>query len=108
MKSVRNHIFLLAVVLAAASCSKGYEVRFTNYYIEPMDSVIIGNNTVVFKAIELQASTGFSKIERGKYPIRCISKTKKKFSSEITIPSTGKGKRTIQIDGISQISILEE
>lgn len=108
MKNCSLNIFLVLLVLIQVSCDKGYEVRFTNYYIEPMDSVIIGNRLIVFTAVELQASTGYSKIQKGKHAIECISKTKKRFSSEINIPSSGKGKRTIQIDGINQISILEE
>jgi hypothetical protein len=90
------------------SCDKGYQLRFTNYYIEPMDSVVVGDNKVVFKGVELQASTGYEKIKKGKYAIMCVSKGKKRFYSNITIPGKGSGKRTIQIDGISQISILEE
>jgi hypothetical protein len=108
MKKNHLHIFFFLFAVGLISCDKGYEVRFTNYYIEPMDSVVIGNNKIVFKAIELQANTPYVKIEKGKYGVQCISKTKKKFYSEISIPSSGKGKRTIEIDGINQISILEE
>lgn len=108
MKNFGLNIFLILCVLSFASCDKGYEVRFTNYYIEPMDSVIIGDRMIVFTAVELQASTGYNAIGKGKHSIQCVSKTKKRFSSEINIPSSGKGKRTIQIDGINQISILEE
>jgi hypothetical protein len=96
------------IALLFVSCDKGYEVRFTNYYIEPVDSVIIGSNKIVFKNIELQATTGYEKISKGKYSIQCVSHGKKRFFSSISIPGSGKGKRTIQIDGINQISILEE
>ena len=108
MKNCGLNIFLILSVLLLTACDKGYEVRFTNYYIEPMDSVIIGNRMIVFTGVELQASTGYNAIGKGKHSIECVSRTKKRFSSEINIPSTGKGKRTIQIDGINQISILEE
>ena len=91
-----------------SSCDKGYEVRFTNYYIEPMDSVVLGNNKIVFVKIGLENSSDFSKISKGTYPITLISQSKKKFYTSIVIPKKGSGKRTIQIDGISQISILEE
>lgn len=108
MKNRGLNIFLAVSGLLLASCDKGYEVRFTNYYIEPMDSVIIGDRMIVFTGVELQASTGYKAIGKGKHSIECVSKTKKRFSSEISIPSTGNGKRTVQIDGINQISILEE
>jgi hypothetical protein len=99
-------LFISAILMT--SCDKGFEVRFSNYYIEPLDTVIIGNNKIIFQGIEPEATTSFSKISKGKYSITCISRTKKKFYSSIQIPRQGSGKRTIQIDGISQISILEE
>lgn len=99
---------LLLLALFGASCDKGYQVRFVNYYNEPIDSVVVGSNKLVFKAIELQAKSPYYDLSKGKYGILIVSKTKKRFSSSITIPSTGTGKRTIQIDGIEQISILEE
>jgi hypothetical protein len=73
-----------------------------------MDSVIVGNNKVVFKNILHDSTTEFNKISKGNYQVLFISKTKRKFASTLSIPKTGSGKRTIQIDGISQISILEE
>lgn len=100
--------FSVLFLLLFASCDKGYEVRFTNYYIEPMDSVVIGSNKLVMKNIEIMTSTDYNKLAKGKYNIECISHSKKRFSSTINIPSSGSGKRTIQIDGISQIAVLEQ
>jgi hypothetical protein len=110
MKALKTlkFIFFGLIGFLLTSCDKGYDIRFTNYYIEPMDSVIVGDNKIVFTAIELQATTGYKEIKKGKYSIECISRTKKKFYSSITIPGKGEGKRTIQIDGVNQISILEE
>jgi hypothetical protein len=99
---------IVLFALFATSCDKGYTVGFVNYYTEPMDSVVIGNNKLVYTAIELQATTEYFKLAKGKYTILIISKTKKKFYSSITIPKTGSGKRSIQIDAIEQINILEE
>ncbi|MDI1356432.1 MAG: hypothetical protein PSX36_16060 [bacterium] len=99
-------LFGLLVILS--SCDKGYEVRFTNYYIEPMDSVVVGNNAIVFKNVELQKTTDFTKLSKGTYQIRLITTTKKRFYTSLTIPKTGTGKRTIQIDAITQMAILEE
>jgi hypothetical protein len=105
---MKNSILISLLVILISSCDKGYEVRFSNYYIEPMDSVVIGDNKLVFTNVELQSSTEYRKINKGKYSITCISRTKKRFTSELNIPGKGSGKRTIQIDGINQISILEE
>lgn len=99
---------IIAIAAGFVSCDKGYEVRFSNYYIEPMDSVIIGNNKVVFVKTPLETTTEFRKITKGNYHIICVSENKKRFYSQISIPSKGSGKRTVQIDGINQISILEE
>jgi hypothetical protein len=106
----KHHIvlFFLPLLLLVASCDKGYQVRFTNYYIEPMDSVIIGNNYIVFTDIDLESTTDYKKLMSGKHWIRYVSRTNKKFYSTMVIPSKGSGKRTVQIDGIEQISILEE
>jgi hypothetical protein len=73
-----------------------------------MDSVVIGNNKLVLQNVKFEETTQFYNLSKGKYGINCVSKSKKRFSSSFTIPSSGTGKRTIQIDGISQISILEE
>ena len=101
-------LFSACFIFFMSSCSKGYEVRFTNYYIEPMDSVIIGDNAIVFKNIDLESASDYTKLKKGKYHVTCISKMKKKFYSSITIPKSGDGKRSIQIDAVNSISILED
>jgi hypothetical protein len=110
MKILRSTLRLLifVVALCLGSCSKGYQVRFTNYYIETMDSVIIGNNTLVFTNIPLLSQSDYSKIGSGDYKITCVTNNKKKFFSSISIPPSGSGKRTIQIDAIKNFSILED
>src|SRR5260370_1249592 len=101
-------LFVTCAVFFLSSCSKGYEVRFVNYYIEPMDSVVIGNNILVFTNIDLESQSEYQKIGKGNHTIKCISKNKKKFYSVLVIPKNGDGKRTIQIDAINSISILED
>lgn len=109
MNVLKSHILILILPLALfTSCGKGYEVRFTNYYTEPIDSVVIGENKLVLKDVELQDDTDYYALSKGKYSVQIISKTKKRFYSSITIPTSGTGKRTIQIDAIEQIYILEE
>jgi hypothetical protein len=103
-----NTIFLTSIFLIFSACSKGYEVRFTNYYIEPMDSVIVGNNLVVFKNINLESASDYQKIQNGKHSVTCITNKKKKFYGSINIPKNGSGKRTIQLDAINNFSILED
>lgn len=90
------------------SCDKGYQVRFINFNTERMDSVVIGDNTVVFTNVDLQSETDYLKIKKGKYKVSCITTSKKKFYSDITIPGSGSGKRSVQIDAINNFSILED
>jgi len=103
-----TYFFLFFISLLFAACDKGYQVRFTNFYIEPMDSVVIGNNKIVYKNVALETTTEYMKLTNGKYHITFTTKTKKKFYSSIYIPKSGSGNRTIQIDAIEQIGIFEE
>lgn len=90
------------------SCSKGYEVKFTNYYIEPMDSVVIGNNLVVFTNVYQETASDYRKIQKGKHTVKFVSGTKKVFYSVLSVSGSGSGKLNILIDGINQISVLED
>jgi len=80
MKILRStlRLSIFVVALCLGSCDKGYQVRFTNYYIETMDSVIIGNNTLVFTNIPLLSQSDYSKIGSGDYKITCVTNNKKK------------------------------
>ncbi len=73
-----------------------------------MDSVIIGNRQVIFTNVGLGQTTEFKKITRGNHYFTLTTKTKKKFSSSFFISGKGSGNRTIQIDAIKQIFVLEE
>ena len=109
MKSKSVISFLVVLVgIILASCDKGYTVRFTNYSLEPMDSVIVAENGAIFTNIEVQTVTNYLPIKKGTYYIECITKDKGKIYSTITIPKSGTGKRSIQIDGTNTIAILEE
>lgn len=101
-------LLLLLMVLVFSACDKGYTVRFTNYSLNHMDSVIVAENGVVFTNIEVQTVTSYLPIKKGTYSIECITKGKSKFYSTITIPKNGTGKRSIQIDGTNSIVVLEE
>jgi len=103
-----NFLLLCCIIVFLPACDKGYRVRFTNYYAEPIDSVIIGSNRLIFAGIARDSTTDFNKISQGKHSVLIISKTKKRFSTDLEIPKSGSGDRTIQIDGINQVSILEE
>lgn len=108
MKLLKIQAPVLLLLLFLVSCDKGYQVRVTNYYIEPMDSVIIGSNKVVFRSVALETTTEYNDLSKGKYPVQFVTKSKKRINSSITIPSKGTGKRTIQIDAIEQINVFEE
>jgi hypothetical protein len=83
-------------------------VRFANYSTERMDSVIIGNDKLIFTNVERQTETGYSGIKSGNYAVVCVSESKKRYSSSISISKNGHGKRIIQIDGTGTIDILED
>jgi hypothetical protein len=73
-----------------------------------MDTVLLENSNVVFSDVGLQVTTNYQPISKGKHKVVMISKTKTRIESLIDIPSNGSGKRTIQVDGIRQVSILED
>lgn len=106
----KNYIrlVLLSLTSVLVSCDKGYTVRFTNYSQQPMDSVIVGDKVIVFTNVEIQTVTDYRDIKEGKYAIECVTKAKNRYYSNITIPSTGEGTRSIQIDGTNTIVVLEE
>ncbi len=106
--SFKNTILFLFALLLLSSCDKGYDLRFTNYYLEPIDSVIVGANVLVFTTVETQSSSAFMGIKKGTYGVTCISKSKKHFTTEIVIPSKGGGQRSLQIDGLATFVLLEE
>lgn len=110
MRNIRaaHIVFFTFLLLLLCSCDKGYQVRFVNYYTEPMDSVVVGNDVVVFTGIDPEAETAYEKIKKGTYKVVCTARSKKKFSSQITIPRSGSGKRSIQIDAVNSFSILED
>jgi hypothetical protein len=88
-------------------CSKGYELRFSNYYTERIDSVSIGS-ALTFTSVSTETSTDYLPINRGQYEVRIASAGKKRFRTSIFIPGNGSGKRTVQIDGIGQVSYIEQ
>jgi len=104
---MKVYVLSIVVLIVFISCDKGYQVRFANYYTERMDTVKIGSK-VEFTDVAPQQTTEYSPIKKGKYGITFISHTRKIFYSNIEIPSSGSGNRTVQIDGITQVSILEE
>ena len=99
---------LFIVCIFFSSCGKGYEVRVTNYNTELLDTVIVGKDIVIFTKVERQSTTEYRKVTSGDQSIRVITKTKKEYTSTISVPKKGTGKRTIQIDGLNRISVLED
>jgi hypothetical protein len=105
---VARNIFLAFCILFFSRCDKGYQVRFTNYYIEAVDTVKVGDTDVRFTTIPTEYTTDFQPVKRGRHHLEIITRSGKRFFGVMAIPSNGSGNRTIQIDGINQISILEE
>lgn len=101
-------LYLSLPLFLLSSCKKSHDVRFVNYSTERMDSVIIGNQTLVFTNIERLAQSGYVGIKKGDYAVTCISESKKRYSSSVTIPNNDRSRRSIQIDGTGAISILED
>jgi hypothetical protein len=98
---------ILVISLIAGSCDKGYRLRFANYHTEQMDSVIVGTD-VMFVAVEPKQVTEFKKIRKGTHAATCITASKRKIYATVQIPSRGSGDRTLQVDGVEQVSVLEE
>jgi hypothetical protein len=96
------------LVLLFSSCSKGSQVRFSNYYIEKMDSVVIGNNEIIFTNILPQTNSDYADVKKGNYSVKCITKSKKIFSTNLSISKNSAKKQSIQMDGLNQLSVLED
>ncbi len=89
------------------SCSKGYRVRVSNYYMERLDSVIIGNRAVIFTNVEHGTDTGFEPITSGEHAVECLTASGERFWITAPLPKGGEGDRTIQIDGLKEAIVLE-
>jgi len=74
----------------------------------PMDSVIIGDKQVVFTDIETQTTTELKKITKGRHGVTLVSKTKKRFYTYMFVSGKGQGNKTLQIDAIGQVAVLDE
>jgi len=99
---------ILLTLLLLSSCDKGYEARFVNYYNERMDSVIVGASGAIFTNVDFKQTTTYLPVKQGKHALEFITASKRRFRGLFTVPANGTGRYTIQIDGIQQISILEE
>lgn len=105
MRLIVNSFVILFLL---SSCSKGYEARVINLNLEKLDSVIVGKNVLVFTDVDLQQKTDYQNLKSGTYTLQFVTKSKKRYSTEFTIPSKGKGKRSLQVDAINNISIIVE
>lgn len=106
MKRVLTIIMLILPFLW--SCDKGYEARFSNLYTETMDSVIVGASGAVFSNIAFNQVTAYQKVRTGVHSIVFVTHSGERFYSNMFVPHSGTGKYTIQIDGVRQVSILED
>lgn len=96
------------MILCTISCSKGYELRVSNYYTAGMDSVIIGNKAVVFTNLGMETATDYRKIGKGNHTVRFVPHMQEPFYGVVSIPGSGDGRLTVQVDAIKQVSVLED
>jgi hypothetical protein len=107
MKKLHSLLLFFTLIILLSACSKGYDVRVTNYYIEQMDTVVVGDK-IVFTDVARQTSTEYKNMKKGTYNVTFITKTKVHINSSIVIPSKKSGKRTIQIDGQGNVLVLKD
>ena len=98
---------LTGLTVLLTGCDKGYRLRVSNYYTSKLDSVVVGNRDIVVKDLPPMSSSDYEKLKRGNYHIVIVSGSKT-FTTSLFIPGKGEGNRTVQIDGIEQVSILEQ
>jgi len=95
-------IFVVAVL---TSCEVGYEIRFSNYSTEVADSVIIGDQKIVYTTVPEMTSTPYQPIKRGHYDISIKMQSGKRYTSNTFISGIGSGKLSLQVDAIGQVSV---
>lgn len=101
--------FLCAVsLILLTSCGKGYQVRVANYYLEKLDSVIIGNRAVIFTGVEAETRTEYRSITSGDHSVKCVMMNGDYFYGVAALPKGGEGSHTIQIDGLKQVTTLKD
>jgi hypothetical protein len=99
---------LLVLTLLLCACDKGYEARISNYYFETLDSVIVGESGALFTNVAFKQTTSYLPVKQGKHSLEFITRSKKRIRGTFEVPKTGTGKYTLQLDGIQQVSILED
>ena len=90
--TMRNFFAGVVVVYCAilfSGCDKGYEIRCSNFYTEPMDTVKIGGK-IVFSNVPMFGYSDFVDVKRGEYAITFISQSKKTFHSSVLSRVRGK------------------
>jgi len=105
MKGVATLIFSL---LLLSACDKGYEARFVNYYSESIDTLVVGASGALFTNVAFKQTTDYLPVKQGKHRLQFITRSKKRIAGDFEVPSNGTGRYTIQLDGVQQISILED
>jgi hypothetical protein len=101
-------LFISVMAFTLFSCDKGYEARFTNYYSESMDSVVVGASGAVFAGIGIKQSSDYQHVKSGTHSVVFKTHSGLKFYGTFPVPTSGTGKYTIQVDGVRQVSILED
>jgi hypothetical protein len=103
---MKKILFFYPLLFFFCSCDKGYTIRFHNLYTEPMDSVVVGKNKIVFTDIPALSATDYTNIARGQYEAKCVSHSKKRFSVSFFVSGKGSGTKTIQVDASGQTQLI--
>ena len=104
-----NTVFLpLLLGPLVTGCSKGYRVRVSNFYYEKIDSVIVGNRALIFTDLDTGATSAYQHIVSGEHSVQFVVSDGRRFFGLAPLRKGGSGDRTIQIDGLRQVVVLED
>jgi hypothetical protein len=108
---MKAKLILIPAVIALiflCACKKGYRIRVSNYYLEKFDSVVIGSHAVSFTAIEPGSTTDYKSVTSGNHSVRFVTEDRHVFYALAPLPSGSGGDRTLQVDGLQAVTVLED
>lgn len=104
---MKTLLLLVSCACLLSACDKGYQLRFTNLYIEKIDTLRVGLSGAVFTDIGVKETTSFVNVRQGLHALKFVTHSGQVFWGSCRIPAKGSGERTIQLDAIKQISVYE-
>ena len=106
MKRSIGILILLSAVFT--SCEKQHRVRVSNFYVERIDSVIVGSHAVTFTDILPESTTDYQNVTSGKHSVRFVTASGRTFHAMAPLAKNEGGDHTIQIDGLEQVIVLPD